>query len=590
MIAALGRLWRLCAPERGRLVRGYVLGGLASLLRLVPALAAAVLVARLDDGLTGTDAAWAAAICGLSLLLRYVLARIANGDLWVLAYHISGRIRHEILDHTRRSSPTNWTGRGSGEALTVLAFDGGKIAGFLAWEMPTLINGIVLPVATVVAIAWFEPALALPAVAIVLIAVPVLQFGLRRVEQVYHDRRRLQGDASERMLEYVRGIDVIRAHDLAGERQVRFREALHGIRDADTASVERLTPAYSAFQALIDAGYAAVLAGVGLLVANGSADSGDLIAALILTTTLFRPQLDMGARALHLPELAASLSRIETWLATPTIEEPSDPTSPPAGSGVEVCLRNVVAGYEPGVPVLHGLDLTVPPRSVTAIVGTSGAGKSTVLRAIAGLIPVESGSITVQGVPVDAMLRADSAALVTAVMQEVGVLQGPIVDAIAAGDPAIDRAAVERAARAARIHDRITALPRGYETELGEDGSGLSGGERQRIAIARAMAKPAPIVLLDEATSALDPTSERLLREALANLTAERTVIVVAHRLETIRHADRIVFVDDGRIVESGTHEELVASGGAYAGFWSTRERAAGWTLQGQTSASAATN
>ena len=314
MIAALGRLWRLCAPERGRLIRGYVLGGLASLLRLVPAVAAAVLVARLDEGLTATDAAWAGAICGLSLLVRYVLARIANGDLWVLAYHISGRIRHEILDHTRRASPTTWTGRGSGEALTVLAFDGGKIAGFLAWEMPTLVNGIVLPVVTVAAIAWFEPALALPAVATVVIAVPVLRFGLRRVEKVYDDRRRLQGDASERMLEYVRGIDVIRAHDLAGARQARFREALHGIRDADVASVERLTPAYSAFQALIDGGYAAVLAAVGLLVASGSSESGDLIAALILTTTLFRPQLDMGARALHLPELAASLSRIESWL------------------------------------------------------------------------------------------------------------------------------------------------------------------------------------------------------------------------------------------------------------------------------------
>lgn len=579
MIAALGRLWRLCEPERARLVRGYALGGASSLLRLVPALVAAVLVARLDDGLSGTDAAWAALICGVSVVARYGLARLANGDLWVLAYHISGRLRHEILDHTRRASPTTWTGRGSGEALTVLAFDGGKIAGFLAWEMPTLVNGIVLPIATVVAIAWFEPALALPAALTVVIALPVLRFGLQRVVQVYDDRRRLQGNASERMLEYVRGIDVIRAHDLAGERQVRFREALHGIRDADIASVERLTPAYAAFQALIDAGYAVVLLGVGVLVAGGGFEAGDLIAALILTTTLFRPQLDMGARALHLPELAASLSRIEAWLSTPTIDEPTEPAALPTGP-IEVCLHDVVAGYEPGVPVLHGLTLSARAGSVTAIVGPSGAGKSTVLRAIAGLVPVESGSVTMNGVAVDSMSRAGSASLVTAVMQEVGVLQGTIFDAISTGDPTVDRAAVENGARAARIHDRIMTLVHGYETVLGEDGSGLSGGERQRIAIARAICKPAPVVLLDEATSALDPTSERLLREALANLTAERTVIVVAHRLETIRHADHIVFLAGGRIVESGTHDELLATGGSYAGFWETRERAAGWTLR----------
>lgn len=580
MIAALRRLWRLCAPERARLLRGYALGGLSSLLRIVPALTAAVLVARFDDGITAADAAHAGWICGASVLLRYVLARAANGDLWVLAYHISGRLRHRILEHTRRASPTTWTGQGSGEALTVLAFDGGKIAGFLAWEMPTLVNGIVLPAAAVIAVAYLEPALAALALVTVLIAAPVLRFGLRRVVRVYDDRRRLQGDASERMLEYVRGIDVIRAHDLAGARQENFRAALHGIRDADIVSVERLTPAYSAFQSLIDAGYAVMLAGVGMLVADGAADSSDLVAVLLLSTTLLRPQLEIGARALHLPELAASLARIEDFLATPTVSEPRCPVPAPSGTGVEVRLDQVQAGYRPGAPVLRRLDLIAPARSVTAIVGPSGSGKSTVLRAIAGLVPVDSGSLTFDGVPIEAMSRHASAALVTAVMQDVGVLQGSIHDAISAGDPSLDAASIEQAAQAARIHERIVELPLGYATELGEDGSGLSGGERQRIAIARAICKPAPVVLLDEATSALDPTSERLLREALANLTADRTVIVVAHRLETIRHADRIHFLAEGRIVETGTHDELLARGGRYAGYWSTRKRATGWTLR----------
>ncbi len=221
----------------------------------------------------------------------------------------------------------------------------------------------------------------------------------------------------------------------------------------------------------------------------------------------------------------------------------------------------------------------MPAGSVTALVGPSGAGKTTLLRLVAGLLSPRTGEVTIGGADLEEMPAAQSAALVSAVFQDVGVLSGTVASAISSADPGVSHDRIEEVARAAHIHDRILELPHGYESVVGEEGRTLSGGERQRLGIARALCKNAPVVLLDEATSALDPTNERLLREALANLVRGRTLLVVAHRLETIRGADRIVFVDEGSIVESGTHDELVDRGGRYASFWSTREQAAGWSL-----------
>jgi len=579
------RLLRLARPERSALLRGFGANMIASLLQVVPAVVAVVVVVRLADGETfsSDDVVVIAAICFGSLGLRYGFARYGNGVLWVVAYQITGRVRRDLLARMKAAPPSATSGDNAGRALTVLTYDAGKLAGFLSWEMPVLLAGAIVPVIVLIVYAFLAPWLAVVAAGVALLAIPVLRFGIGRVMDVYAERRRLQGEATERMLEYVRGIDVIRAHAIAGERQQRFAEALDGIRDADVASVDRLTPAYSAFQSLIDAGVAAIVLTAGLLLADdGTSDSAtvsSLIAALLLTTVLFRPQLDVGARALHLPELAASMRHVEEWMSLPAIPDRPIAHVTLTDGGATVEFRSVTAGYQPDVDVVRGVDLAVPAGSVTALVGPSGAGKTTLLRLVAGLLSPRTGEVTIGGADLEEMPAAQSAALVSAVFQDVGVLSGTVASAISSADPGVSHDRIEEVARAAHIHDRILELPHGYESVVGEEGRTLSGGERQRLGIARALCKNAPVVLLDEATSALDPTNERLLREALANLVRGRTLLVVAHRLETIRGADRIVFVDEGSIVESGTHDELVDRGGRYASFWSTREQAAGWSL-----------
>jgi ATP-binding cassette subfamily B protein len=555
---------------------------IASLLGVIPAVLAIAVVVRLGDAdAFGTgDVWWIASVAFGSLSLRYAVARYANGILWTESYRATGRIRNELLDRMRAAPPSSLSGDQAGKALTVVTFDAGKIAGFISWEFPVLLSGIVVPIVVTIVFAFVVPFAAVAALLIALLAIPVLRFGLGRVMAVWEERRRLQGEASERMLEYVRGIEVIRAHDIAAERQQTFADSIEGIRRADIASVDRLTPAYSAFQALIDGGTAAIVAVVGILVATGSTDNTSLVAAIVLTTVLFRPQLDVGARALHLPELAACLVRVEQWSELPIVppRELVAIDGDPSGS-LRVELRSASAAYRPGEPVISEVDLDVEPGSVTALVGPSGAGKTTLLRLVAGLLEPSSGEVHIGGADIASMPLQQSADLVTAVFQDVGVMSGTVSTIIGSLSPEATPEIIERCAVAARIHDRILELPDGYDTVIGESARGLSGGERQRLAIARALCKDAPILLLDEASSALDPTNERLLREALANLAAHRTTLVVAHRLETIRNADLIHFVDGGRIVESGTHDELIAAHGPYSEFWQIRENAAGWSI-----------
>ena len=298
---------------------------------------------------------------------------------------------------------------------------------------------------------------------------------------------------------------------------------------------------------------------------------GTLTAFIYAALTAYQPLKSLATMQTAMQEGLAAADRIFTILdIKPTIAERTD-AKPLQVNGGEIRLENVSFRYAADKTALHGVSLVVPPGRKAALVGASGAGKSTLLNLVPRFYDVTEGSVKIDGQDVRAVTLASLRRSVALVSQELTLFDDTIRANIAYGRPEASQAEIENAARHAAAHDFIMALPQGYDTPVGENGVKLSGGQRQRVAIARAMLRDAPILLLDEATSALDTESERLIQVALSELMRGRTTLVIAHRLSTVIDADVIFVLDHGRLVEQGTHAELLARNGAYARLYATQ-------------------
>ncbi|MHB2168347.1 ABC transporter ATP-binding protein [Alsobacter sp. R-9] len=310
---------------------------------------------------------------------------------------------------------------------------------------------------------------------------------------------------------------------------------------------------------------AGVLVFIGWRIVKNQTTIGDFtgfVTALLLAAQSMRTLGNLNA---ILQEAAASLARVFTLLdERPTILDRPGASTLTVREGA-IAFRDVSFRYADGTEALSDIRLVAPPGRMTALVGRSGSGKSTLMNLVPRLFDPSRGSVAIDGVDIASVTLESLRASIAVVAQEAVLFDDSVRANIRFGRPGATDAEVEAAARAAAAHDFIARLPEGYETRVGERGSRLSGGERQRIAIARAILKNAPILLLDEATSALDSESERLIQDALARLTEGRTSLVVAHRLSTVRAADLIVVMDEGRVAETGTHDELIALNGIYA-------------------------
>ncbi|WP_433887484.1 ABC transporter ATP-binding protein [Streptomyces sp. CA-111067] len=383
-------------------------------------------------------------------------------------------------------------------------------------------------------------------------------------------------EAGERLVEFAGAQPVLRANGREQGGRRMLAEALETQRRAARRGVVSALPGLHLGQLAIQLAFTAVLVVSVLLVTHDEVGPARMIAILVVGVHFLRPIGDTAAAASSLRAVRAAIGRIDALLSTPPLPEPE---SPRAVKDASIELRGVRFGYDPEHPVLDGLDLTVPAGSTTALVGASGAGKTTVTKLVARFFDADAGSVRVGGADVRELPTAELLAHIALVFQDVHLLDGTIEENIRVGRPDATEAEVRDAAGRARVDTIVRRLPDGWHSRVGEGGRLLSGGERQRIAIARALLKDTPIVLLDEATSALDVENEAAVHEALAELGKGRTLLVIAHRLSTIADADDIAVLDGGRVVEHGRHAELLAADGPYARLWHARERSSGWRL-----------
>ncbi len=405
----------------------------------------------------------------------------------------------------------------------------------------------------------------------IFIIFPPAMFVLRKMVKRIRGIARTQFTGGTRILETLQetlqGIRIVKAFTLEDVLRARF--------DANVAAVEReankMARVANRTSPLMEVLGGFALAGVviygGYRVIQDVASAGGLFSFITAFVLAIEPAKRLARFNIDLSSnLVAVRVLFEIIDSTPT-EPPDDDRPQLVLTKARVAFSAVGFAYRPGDPVIRDLSFVAEPAQVTALVGHSGGGKSTILNLIPRFYELSSGVIAIDGQDIAAVSRRSLRRQIAYVGQDVFLFHGTIRDNIAFGRPGASEAEIVAAATAAHAHDFVMALSAGYDTAVGERGLQLSGGERQRVAIARALIKNAPIILLDEATAALDSESERYVQDAIAKLCQGRTTIVIAHRLATVMHADRILVIEAGQIVETGRHNELLRQGGRYASF-----------------------
>ncbi|MFE9046089.1 ABC transporter ATP-binding protein [Streptomyces sp. NPDC007818] len=531
----------------------------------------------------------------VGLFVKLVLTAAAAGIGHLLDGNVQLALRRALAARLGRV-PLAWIARHpSGELAKVVGDDVGAVHPLIAHTPGELTSAFVVPSVSLcylLAVDWRLTLITLAPVLAAVALVPLMMTPARLREQADFDSAMARIAVS--VVEFVQGIAVVKAFGGGERAHHRFRTAADDFVSVFRRWVHGISPVAAGMQLLLSPPFVllTVVCGGAVLITGGGTEPADLVPFLLLGLGLTAPVAALGHGFDEVQAARRAVGRIREVLAVPPLPEPAAPAVP---DGHLVELRGVRFAYDSGgfaydaggpepshrtgrTEVLRGVDLVLRPGTVTALVGASGAGKSTLVRLLPRFADPTGGAVLLGGVDLRDLADRELYRRVAFVFQDVRLVRASVADNIALAVPEAGREAVERAARLAYVHDRVVRLSRGYDSVIGEDAR-LSGGEAQRIALARALLADTPVLVLDEATSFADPHTERAVRRTLDALREDRTVLVVAHRLETAAGADRVAVLEDGVIAEQGTPAELLAAGGGFARLWEARQaspRAAG--------------
>jgi len=474
-------------------------------------------------------------------------------------------LRMQVMRQIHRLSLQNLEGEEAGDLMSRLVNDIEMINAFLSQGLVQTLGSLFALVGIVIAMLALNLPLALVTMAIIPVMILATSFFSRLARRAFRRTRETIGDVSAELEEELSGVKTAQAFNRSDFNIRRFEERNAANRDANVTA-NAVTSAFSPAMDLLSTLDTAAVAGFGgYLAVQGQVSVGVVVAFLQYVQNFFRPIQTVTQIWTSAQSAFAAAERVFELLdQEPAVKDLPRAADLPTVRG-EVVFEDVSFGYEDGQPVLQGITLKAQPGETIALVGPTGAGKSTLVSLLLRLYDVESGRILVDGYDIRQMTQHSLRSQMGVVTQDPFLFSGTVMENIRYGRLDAGDEAVYAAARAANAHDFIERLPGGYQTQVGERGGMLSQGQRQLITIARALLADPRILILDEATASVDTRTEALIQRALERLLEGRTSFVIAHRLSTVKHADQVLVLDGGRIVQRGTHEELLSGGGLYA-------------------------
>ena len=579
ILSMISRILKLSGKYSKRIKLAFVFSVFDAILSKMPILYAMLVISKLYYGtMQGKDSVIIGVVVVITVILQilvhHAIDRLQSGA----GYLLFADKRMELGEHLKKLPMGYFTEGNIGKISSVLSTDMlfveenvmQKIANIMTYAFASIILIIFMFV-----LDWRLGAISLITT---LLAIFVAQ-RMNRVSLVEADARQEQNEnLTEAVLEFIEGIAVIKSYNLLGEKSKQLQENFKESRDKSISFEKTATPWISGLNIIYAFGIVGIFLYGVIAYINGALTLTYVMGMLLFVLEVFNPLKTLFMESANLTVMESCLDRLEEILDEKILPDTGTVKLPESADGNVVDYENVSFAYGDH-EVLHNVTFSLKENTMTALVGPSGSGKSTIANSLARFWDVKSGSITVKGVDIRDLSIEELMGQISMVFQNVYLFQDTIYNNILMGRSEATEKEVYEAAKKARCYDFIMAMPEGFNTMIGEGGATLSGGEKQRISIARCILKDAPIVILDEATASVDSDNESYIQEAIDELVRDKILLVIAHRLHTIKNADQILVLNDGKIEEAGKHDELMEMNGLYAALVQQMQYQKGWSL-----------
>jgi ATP-binding cassette subfamily B protein IrtB len=576
MLDVIRRIINLSGDYSSKIKMAFVVSIFEEIFAVMPILLILYVLIKIVSGSITVQDVWIVGIAMvLSVILRAVSKRLIDGLQSAAGYEVFARERMGMGDRLKRF-PMGYFSEGNiGNVTAIVTSDLVFIEEHAMSILSQVFTGYLSMAIGVIMITVLDYRIGI----IFAFTAVLALFTLNKLQEVVEHQSEIRQETHSRLisavLEYIKGISVIKSFNMAGERAKKISQEFKRVRDASIEFEKKFSSKILPFENCFSLGIGLTVLAVSYFALNQTLDLPLMLMMLIFVFEIFIPFKALGSLSNQVRIMEAALNRYDKISNVEIIDE--DGKDIPLDH-FDIEFKDVTFAYEQE-NVLHNVSFKVPESSMTALVGKSGCGKTTIANLIARFWDVQKGEVKVGGVNVKEMICDSLLKNISMVFQNVYLFNDTILNNITFGKPDATMEEVVETCKKARCHDFIMELENGYDTIVGEGGSSLSGGEKQRISIARAILKDAPIVILDEATASVDPDNEKHIQMAINELVKNKTLVMIAHRLSTIQNADEILVIDEGKIVERGTHNQLIREKGLYDDFWQRRMKAKSWKI-----------